>query len=208
MGTKNGYRNRLFRAVHAEALKRRLDHDGLRDLCREKHGVHSMAEMSDSQLLGLYREWTGHTLRTKAKLPGTRGSGDGGGATGDAGGPGSDGAGIRQAGNGSAGAEGVHPAAVAGPGAVADAGGRGEGDGGRAGDESTGRCGMNGNDVNVVLVFMVIAIGLALLAVLSDPKPAAWLAKRLGARAKAQAASRQVYAAVLAECLRPEEAQQ
>lgn len=70
MGTKNGYRNRLFRAVHAEALKRRLDHDGLRDLCREKHGVHSMAEMSDSQLLGLYREWTGHTLRTKAKLPG------------------------------------------------------------------------------------------------------------------------------------------
>lgn len=58
-------RSKLFRAVHAEAAKRGLDHDGLRDVCREQFGVHSMGELTEQQLEGLYRNWTGHKLRRK-----------------------------------------------------------------------------------------------------------------------------------------------
>lgn len=69
-GLKSAYRNRLFRGVHAEALKRRLDHDALHDLCSNEFGVKSMGDLSDSQLLSLYRRWTGgKTLKRRARLP-------------------------------------------------------------------------------------------------------------------------------------------
>jgi hypothetical protein len=69
MGTKSGYRQRLFRAVHAEAKKRKLDHDAIHDMCREKFGAASMATLTEGQLLTIYREWTGHGLKRKAALP-------------------------------------------------------------------------------------------------------------------------------------------
>lgn len=69
-GLNSGRRSRLFRAVHAEAAKRGMDHDQLRDLCRASYLIHSMADMSDADLLALYKGWTGKTLRTKrAALP-------------------------------------------------------------------------------------------------------------------------------------------
>jgi len=58
-------RSKLFRAVHAEAAKRGLDHDGLREVCRGQFGVHSMGDLTEQQLEGLYRNWTGHKLRRK-----------------------------------------------------------------------------------------------------------------------------------------------
>ena len=69
MGTKSGYRNRLFRAVHAEAKKRQMDHDAIHDMCREKFGAVSMSKLTDGHLLAIYREWTGHGLKVKAALP-------------------------------------------------------------------------------------------------------------------------------------------
>ena len=65
----SGYRARLFRALHAEARKRGLDHDALHDLCTSHMPVHSMGNLSDAQLAGLYRQWTGKSLRTRAPLP-------------------------------------------------------------------------------------------------------------------------------------------
>ena len=69
MAPKAGFRNRLFRAVHAEARKRRMDHDAIHDMCREKFGAESMSKLTDGQLLTIYRDWTGHGLKTKAALP-------------------------------------------------------------------------------------------------------------------------------------------
>jgi hypothetical protein len=69
MGKKSGYRARLFKAVHAEGLKRGMDHDGLHDMFARVFAVHSMADATDHQLAGIYREWTGHTLKNRAKLP-------------------------------------------------------------------------------------------------------------------------------------------
>jgi hypothetical protein len=60
---------RLFRAIHAEAAKRGMDHDALRDLCREHFGVHSMGQVTESQLAGLYKSWTGHQFRSGTKAP-------------------------------------------------------------------------------------------------------------------------------------------
>ena len=68
-GLKSGFRQRIFRAVHAEAIKRKLDHDGLHDLCKSRYSVHSMSELTDGQLLGIYHEWTGKTLKRRVKLP-------------------------------------------------------------------------------------------------------------------------------------------
>jgi hypothetical protein len=68
-GKVSGYRARLFKAIHAEGLKRGFDHDSLHDLCCEQFAVRSMGQATDNQLAGLYRNWTGHTLRTRAKLP-------------------------------------------------------------------------------------------------------------------------------------------
>jgi hypothetical protein len=62
-------RAKLFRALHAEASKRGMDHDGLRDACRERYSVHSMGDLSDAQLEALYRGWTGHGLKRKSPLP-------------------------------------------------------------------------------------------------------------------------------------------
>jgi hypothetical protein len=59
----------LFRGLHAEAAKRGLDHDGLRDVCRQSYGVHSMGEVSDADLVKLYKSFTGKGLRTRARLP-------------------------------------------------------------------------------------------------------------------------------------------
>lgn len=69
MGPRSGLRTRLFRAIHAEAVKRRMDHDALHDLCVSGFRVHSMSELTDEQLTSLYKGWTGHGIRTKAKLP-------------------------------------------------------------------------------------------------------------------------------------------
>jgi len=69
MGSKSGYRNRLFHAVHAEARKRKLDHDALHDLCCERFAVHSMSELTDTQLAEIYKGWTGKRLKRAAALP-------------------------------------------------------------------------------------------------------------------------------------------
>ena len=69
MGAKSGYRNRLFRAVHAEAKKRKLDHDAIHDMCRQRFGVESMSKLTDGQLQTIYTDWTGHGLKRRAPLP-------------------------------------------------------------------------------------------------------------------------------------------
>lgn len=69
MGKRSGFRTRVFRALHAEARKRGVDHDGLHEIALLRHGVRSMSDMTDEQLLGLYRAWTGKTLRRRAELP-------------------------------------------------------------------------------------------------------------------------------------------
>jgi hypothetical protein len=69
MAETKGVRVRLFRAVHAEASKRGLDHDALRDVCRERFSVHSMGELTEGQLESLYRGWTGHGMKRKSALP-------------------------------------------------------------------------------------------------------------------------------------------
>ncbi len=68
-GLKAGYRKRLFSAVHAEAAKRKIDHDALHDMCAERFKVRSMADMTDRQLAFLYHDWTGKGLRRRAALP-------------------------------------------------------------------------------------------------------------------------------------------
>jgi hypothetical protein len=65
----SGYRQRLFRAIHAEALKRGFDHDALHDLFARRFEVHSMSQAEDHQLLLVYKEWTGKTLKYAGKLP-------------------------------------------------------------------------------------------------------------------------------------------
>jgi hypothetical protein len=62
----------LFHAVHAEAAKRKMEHSDLHDMCARNYGVHSMSEMTDAQLLEIYRGWTGRVLKYRGKLP-TRG---------------------------------------------------------------------------------------------------------------------------------------
>jgi hypothetical protein len=69
MGPKSGLRTRLFRAIHAEAPKRGFDHDGLHDMCVREYRVHSMSEMTEQQLMSLYKGWTGKGLKSRAKLP-------------------------------------------------------------------------------------------------------------------------------------------
>jgi hypothetical protein len=60
---------RLFRALHAEAKRRGLDHDALRDIIRSRFDVASMADAQDRQLLALYKDWTGKSIRRKSRLP-------------------------------------------------------------------------------------------------------------------------------------------
>jgi hypothetical protein len=68
-GPKQGYRIRLFGAVHSEALKRRMDHDALHDLICGRYKLSSMSEATDAQLEAVYREFTGKGLRRAGKLP-------------------------------------------------------------------------------------------------------------------------------------------
>jgi len=69
MGPKSGRRSRWFRAVHAEALKRGMDHDALHDLCTSCYKVHSMSELTEEQLESIYHGWTGKSLRRHGSLP-------------------------------------------------------------------------------------------------------------------------------------------
>jgi len=50
-------------------LKRGFDHDGLRDLAKERFGVKSMSELGVTELLDLYKGWTGKGFVRKGKLP-------------------------------------------------------------------------------------------------------------------------------------------
>jgi hypothetical protein len=59
----------LIRALHAEAAKRGLDHDGLRDVCRVRFSVASMRDLSDGQLKTLFRDWTGRNFVRKRTTP-------------------------------------------------------------------------------------------------------------------------------------------
>ncbi len=65
MGEKRAFRARLFRAIHAEGIKRGIDHDALRDMCRTNFGVHSLSEMTDDNLYKLYRSWTNRGLKRR-----------------------------------------------------------------------------------------------------------------------------------------------
>jgi hypothetical protein len=60
-----------MRALHAEAMKRGLDHEGLREVCRLKFGVASMAGMTAGQLKTAFRDLTGKNFvqHRKVTLP-------------------------------------------------------------------------------------------------------------------------------------------
>ena len=77
-GLQSGYRARLMRAVHAEALKRHMDHDALHDMICTRYQLHSMGQATEPQLLALYREWTGKKLKVlhKKLRAGEKGSGE------------------------------------------------------------------------------------------------------------------------------------
>jgi len=68
-GKDPGVRSRLFRAIHAEALKRGLDHDALHDLCALKFHAPSMAALDPGQLKTLYRDLAGKNLRPRRQSP-------------------------------------------------------------------------------------------------------------------------------------------
>jgi hypothetical protein len=69
MGPKSGYRARLFRALHVEGVKRGLDHQALHAMFASSFGLRTMADATDAQLLGVYRQWTGKTLKYRGQLP-------------------------------------------------------------------------------------------------------------------------------------------
>jgi len=62
-------RAKLFRAVHAEGLKRGFDHGGLHDLCCARFDVASMHQMTNQQLYELYHGWTGKGMKRTSPLP-------------------------------------------------------------------------------------------------------------------------------------------
>lgn len=53
MGKEKGYRNRVMRALHAEAAKRKIDHDGLRDLFR----VRSLSTVETGEIVKVLNSW-------------------------------------------------------------------------------------------------------------------------------------------------------
>ena len=69
-GRKSAFRGRLFKGLHAEAAKRGMSHDDLRALCHDAYGIHSLSEMTEIDLMKLYKGWTGRGLRRKCMLPG------------------------------------------------------------------------------------------------------------------------------------------
>lgn len=68
-GLKSAFRGRLFKAIHAEAAKRKIDHDALHDLFVSRCHVRSMADVSDHDLERVYKEWTGKGLKRRTALP-------------------------------------------------------------------------------------------------------------------------------------------
>lgn len=65
MGPASAYRAKLFRALHAEGIKRGMDHDALRDT----FGVKSMSTISTEQLQARLKDWTGKSVRRVTPLP-------------------------------------------------------------------------------------------------------------------------------------------
>ena len=65
MGPDKAIRARAFRALHAEAAKRKIDHDGLRDV----FGVKSLADVATHELVSRLKDWTGKGLRRVTALP-------------------------------------------------------------------------------------------------------------------------------------------
>ena len=65
MGPNKGFRAKLFRALHAEALKRGMDHDALRDM----FGVKSMSALDTEALQSRLKAWTGKSVRRSTPLP-------------------------------------------------------------------------------------------------------------------------------------------
>lgn len=57
-------RTRVMRALHAEAAKRGLDHEGLREICAARFGLASMGEMDLAQAAALYKDVTGREFLT------------------------------------------------------------------------------------------------------------------------------------------------
>jgi hypothetical protein len=65
MGRHKGLRAKLFRALHAEAIKRGMDHDSLRDtFC-----VKSMSTIPTERLQERLKAWTGKSVRRTSPLP-------------------------------------------------------------------------------------------------------------------------------------------
>jgi len=60
-------RARLFRAIHAAGIKRGLDHEALRDVCRERFGAESMKTLSINDLQQLYKGFEGRFLAVKKR---------------------------------------------------------------------------------------------------------------------------------------------
>jgi hypothetical protein len=69
LGKDKARRAKIFRALHAEAAKRKMDHDALRDLIHERTGVHSMADATTQQLYDLLHSWTGKGIKRTTPLP-------------------------------------------------------------------------------------------------------------------------------------------
>jgi hypothetical protein len=78
MGPGKAFRAKLFRALHSEAVKRKMDHDALHDFCAQEMGVKSMSDLTEHQMAALYRQWTGKTIKRRATLPKVGEAADGG----------------------------------------------------------------------------------------------------------------------------------
>lgn len=61
MGKEKAFRAKVFRALHAEALKRGIDHDGLREIFRTR----SLSEVPTQTLVAQMRGW-GKGMRASA----------------------------------------------------------------------------------------------------------------------------------------------
>jgi len=64
------HQRKVIRALHAEGVKRGLDHDGLHDVCKSRFGLDSMAELNLQQAKALFRDLTGADFaRPRVTLP-------------------------------------------------------------------------------------------------------------------------------------------
>lgn len=70
--SKDNSRAKLMQALHAEAAKRGMDHDALRDVARMKFGVASMGLLKYGQLKQMFYDMTGKFFiahKAKVELP-------------------------------------------------------------------------------------------------------------------------------------------